>query len=289
MSNSRMTKERKKYLIDKVYDTKRKCLEMCVHAGSGHVTSAFSCAEIAVVLYYDVMDLRKELPAQDRDHFIMSKNHGSVITYPILADFGYFEESELRTFLGNGSRLGPHAKMCVPGVEFAGGSLGIGLGASAGFAYGQRLRGGQGDTFVLVGDGESYEGSIWEAVMFAGHQKLDNLVAIVDRNRLACTDYTEHMLSQEPLADKWMAFGWEVREIDGHDVEQVAEALHWAAGYKGKPVCVIADTEKGHGIPFMCNNPFMHGEAPKGEKVPLAFEALEQEHYALLEKEGFTE
>lgn len=289
MSNNYMTKERKEHLIDKVYATKRKCLEMCVHAGSGHVTSAFSCAEIATALYYEVMDRREELPEQDKDHFFMSKNHGSVITYPILADLGFIEEQELMTFLQPGSHLGPHAKTCVPGVEFAGGSLGIGLGVGAGFAYGQRMRGGRGHTFVLVGDGESYEGSIWEAVMFAGHQKLDNLVAIVDRNRLACTDFTEHMLGQEPTADKWRAFGWEVRETDGHDIEQVVETLHWAVKFKGKPVCVIANTEKGHGIPFMCNNPFTHGEAPKGEKIPLAFAALEESYNDIRREEGLAE
>ena len=289
MTNFAMTKERLSYLLDKVYDTKRQCLDMCVHAGMGHVTSAFSCAEIVTVLYYDVMDLRETIPEQNRDHFFMSKNHGSVITYPILADLGFIENRELMTFLQPGSRLGPHSKMCIPGVEFAGGSLGIGLGVSVGFAYGQRLKNGQGNTFVLVGDGESYEGSIWEAMMFAGHHRLDNLIAIVDRNRLACTDYTEHMLSQEPVADKWRSFGWEVREIDGHDIAQISDALHWASIYKGKPVCIIANTEKGHGIPFMCNNPFMHGEAPKGDRIPMAFELLEQMYHGSQKKEEAAE
>ena len=283
-----MTKEQKKYLLNKLYQVKRKCLEMCVNAGTGHLTSAFSCAEIVTTLYYDVMDRREELPEQDRDHFFMSKNHGSVITYPILADLGYFDESELMTFLQNGSRLGGHTKLSVPGVEFAGGALGIGLGVGAGFAYGQRLKNGHGNTFVLVGDGECYEGSIWEAAMFAGHQKLDNLVAIVDLNKLAMTDFTAHMLNQEPMGDKWRAFGWEVREIGGHDMEQVSETLHWATGYKGKPICIIADTEKGHGIPFMCGTPFTHGAAPRGEDIPLAFDALDQEHQDLLRKEGIT-
>lgn len=284
-----MTKEHKKFLLEKVYNAKRKCLEMCVHAGEGHVTSAFSCAEIVTVLYYDVMDRREDLPEQDRDHFIMSKNHGSVITYPILADLGYFDAEKLMTFLQDGSPLGGHTKLCVPGVEFAGGALGIGLGTGAGFACGVRMRGGRGHVFVVVGDGESYEGSIWEAAMFAGHQRLDNLVAVVDRNGLAMTDFTANMVDQEPMADKWRAFGWEVREIDGHDVEQVAEALHWAAEYKGKPVCIIADTEKGHGIPFMCGTPFTHGAAPKGEKIPLAFEALEQSYAEMVKKEGLAE
>lgn len=280
-----MEKEKKRYLLDKVYMAKRKCLDMCVHAGEGHLTSAFSCAEIVTVLYYDLMCQDREFPQQDQDHFFMSKNHGSVIAYPILADLGFIEEKDLMTFLQDGSVLGAHSKLCISGVEFAGGSLGIGLGVAAGFAYGQRMKGGKGKTFVLVGDGECYEGSVWESVMFAGHQKLDNLVAIVDMNGLAMTDFTQHMLNQEPMTNKWSAFQWEVLEVNGHDVEEISEALRNAVIYKGKPICIIANTEKGHGVPFMCNNPFVHGVAPKGKEIPMAYAALDKEHEELLRRE----
>lgn len=279
-----MTKERQLFLLEKTYYMKRKCLEMCVNAGIGHVTSAFSCAEIIAVLYYEVMRYEKRSWQPAGDHFIMSKNHGSVITYPVFADLGWLPEDELMRFMKDGSRLGAHGKRSIPGVEFAGGSLGIGLGVGTGLAYGLRLAGDAGNTFVLVGDGECYEGSIWEAAMFAGHHKLDNLIVVVDRNHLACTDFTEHMLGLESMRNKWAAFNWEVAEIDGHDLGQIENTLRWAVEYRGKPVCILADTEKGHGIPFMCNSPFTHGEAPKGESIEKAFHALEQEHQYLLKE-----
>ncbi len=257
---------------------KHKCLEMCVNAGIGHVTTAFSCAEIVTALYYRIMNIDISNPDwEDRDRFIMSKNHGSVITYPILADLGFIENNELMTFMGNGSNIGGHSKICVNGVDFSGGSLGIGLGVACGLAYGARLSGKQYKTYVLVGDGECYEGSIWEAAMFAGSNNLNNLTVILDRNGMACTDFTEHMLAQESFRDKWSAFNWEVVEIDGHNMEEVVFALEKAKNYTGtKPVCIIAKTVKGHGIDFMCNNPLMHGVAPKGEQIASAFEQIDQ-------------
>lgn len=270
-----ITVETRQFLLEKVKSVKWKCMEMCVNAGMGHVTSGYSCAEIVVALYYEIMNFDKGNPkATGRDRFLMSKNHGSVIVYPVFADMGWIDESELMTFMKNGSRLGGHSKLSVPGVDYAGGSLGIGLGVGAGLAYGARLSGECWNTFVLIGDGECYEGSIWEAAMFAGHCRLDNLVAIVDRNHLACTDFTENMVMIEPLADKWKAFNWDVIQVNGHDITQVVEGLRQAVESKGKPVCVIADTEKGHGIDFMCNNPFMHGEAPKGKQIAEAFQQL---------------
>lgn len=280
-----LSKEKALFLIEKTQQIKRKCLEMCVNAGTGHLTTAFSCAEIVTALYYEVMNYSGSAKQPGDDHFLMSKNHGSVITYPIFADLGWISEDELMSFMKNGSRLGGHGKRNIPGTEFSGGSLGIGLGVGAGLAYGLRMTGDTANTFVILGDGECYEGSVWEAAMFAGHQKLDNLVAIVDRNRLALTDFTEHMLSLESMKSKWSAFNWEVTEVDGHDIRQVVNALRWAVEYQGKPVCVLADTEKGHGIPSMCNNPFMHGVAPKGTAAKKAFDELEQEYGKLLGEE----
>lgn len=265
-------------LNNKVRQIKHKCLEMCVNAGIGHVTTAFSCAEIMTALYYRIMNIDISDPNwEDRDRFIMSKNHGSVITYPILADLGYIENEKLMTFMSDGSKIGGHSKICVNGVDFSGGSLGIGLGVACGLAYGARLLGRSYKTYCLVGDGECYEGSIWEAAMFAGSNELSNLVVILDRNGMACTDFTEHMLKQESFKDKWAAFNWEVVEINGHSMEEVVSALEFANQYNGtKPVCIVAKTVKGNGIDFMSNNPLMHGAAPKGDQIAMAFEQIER-------------
>lgn len=267
-------------LQHKVKQIKRKCLDICVNAGLGHVTTAFSCAEIVTALFYNVMNYDPSDPSWDgRDRFIMSKNHGSVIMYPILADLGWINEDLLMTFMGDGSILGGHSKIDVPGIDFSGGSLGIGLGFACGLAYGAKLYGQKHRIYCLVGDGESYEGSIWEAAMFAGHNKLDNLTVIVDRNNMACTDFTEKMLCLEPYSDKWSSFNFNVKEIDGHNIGEIISTLNETKNNTaGKPVCIIAKTVKGHGIDFMCNDPLMHGVAPKGEKIQLAYHELEKEY-----------
>jgi transketolase len=206
----------------------------------------------------------------------MSKNHGSVITYPILADLGFIQEEELSTFLQDGSRLGSHSKENVPGVEFSGGSLGIGLGIAAGMAYGAKMNRETWLVFVLVGDGECYEGSIWESAMFAGHNDLNNLIAIVDRNYMCVTDYTENMLRLEPLEEKWRAFNWDVVRINGHNHEEILKALSDIRSFRRtKPLCIIADTIKGNGLDFMSNKLLMHGVAPMGEYADKAMAQLE--------------
>jgi len=265
-------------LKNKTAEIKHKCLEMCVNAGIGHVTTAFSCAEIVVCLYYNIMSFNpKGIDWENHDRFIMSKNHGSVITYPILSDFGLIEEKDLFTFMQNGSTLGGHSKISIPGVDFSGGSLGIGLGVASGLAYGARLQNKPYHVYTLVGDGESYEGSIWEAAMFAAHNNLTNLTVIVDRNRMACTDFTEHMLELEPYEDKWKGFGWNTITINGHEIEQILNAFKKVESFNNnKPTCIIANTVKGNGIEFMSNNPLMHGVAPKGEKAERAFKELER-------------
>lgn len=253
----------------KVQQLKRECLELCIHAGVGHVTSAFSCAEIVTLLYYEIMNISKEARISgDYDRFIMSKNHGSVITYPILADLGYVSYDEIRTFLDDGSRFGIHSKLGIPCVDFAGGALGIGIGVACGMAYAAKQSNNPYKIYCLVGDGECYEGSVWEAAMFAAHNNLNNLIIIIDRNKMAITDYTEKMVALEPLADKWKAFGFEVREVeDGHEFSQLRRAF---ANDSSKPICIIANTIKGHGVDFLENNLLMHGCAPIGEMAELA-------------------
>lgn len=257
---------------------KEKCLEMCIGAGTGHITSAFSCAEIVAVLYYKIMNIRPENPTwENRDRFVMSKNHASVITYPILADKGFISFSDIDTFLKDGSRFGAHSKLTIQGVDFAGGALGIGLGVACGMAYAAQKSKKEYLTFAIVGDGELYEGSIWESVMFAGANKLNNLIVFVDQNHMCVTDFTDHMLSQEPLADKWKAFNWDVRKIDGHSISEILQALADVRNRKSdKPLCIIAETIKGNGIKFMENNVFMHGVAPQGEKAELARKQLKE-------------
>lgn len=260
-------------LESKTKQIKRKCLEMCVHAGAGHLTTAFSCAEIVTALFYRIMNIDPDHPDwDDRDRFIMSKNHGSLMTYPVLADLGFWDEERLMDFMADGSSIGDHSKMCMSGVEISGGSLGIGLGIGCGMAYGAKLADKSYKIYIIVGDGESYEGSIWESAMFAGSHNLNNLTVILDRNGLACTDFTEKMVKLEPLADKWSSFGWEVLEVNGHDMAEVVSVLETAKeGRMTKPLCIIAHTVKGNGIEFMSNNPLMHGVAPKGAEVELVF------------------
>lgn len=260
-------------LESKVQQIKRECLELCINAGAGHVTSAFSCAEIVTLLYYEIMNVKKEARENGvHDRFIMSKNHGSVITYPVLADLGYVSHEEIKTFLKDGSKFGMHSKLGIPGIDFAGGALGIGIGVACGMAYAAKQNVKPYKIYCIVGDGECYEGSVWEAAMFASHNKLNNLIVIIDRNKLAITDYTENMVALESLSDKWKAFGFEVHEVqNGHDFSQLRNALN---NVSSKPLCVIANTVKGHGVDFLENNILMHGCAPLGEKAEIALKQV---------------
>ena len=268
-------------IAEKVNMAKRKVLDMCVAAGKGHVTTAYSCAEIVATLYYAILRINPQNPTwEERDRFLMSKNHGSVMTYPILADLGFFDMAELDTFMADGTRLGGHSKLCLPGVDFAGGSLGIGLGVAVGLAYAAKMDQKDWLTYCLIGDAECYEGAIWEAAMLAGHHKLGNLIAILDRNRLGVTGFTEDLLRLEPLADKWSAFGWSVKEVDGHSVEELLTVLSGIREQKRDgPLMIIANTTKGHGIDFMSDEPLCHGEPPKAKDVERAYTQLEVNRY----------
>lgn len=263
-------------LLNKIHYAKCKVLDMCVSAGKGHLTTAYSCAEIIGVLYYDAMRINPKEPLwKDRDRFIMSKNHGSLMLYPILADLGFFDSSELNTFMADGTRLGGHSKLCLPGIDYAGGSLGIGLGVSVGLAYSAQMDQKDWMTFCILGDAECYEGSVWEAAMLAGHLGLNNLVAFIDRNGLGITGFTEDILKMEPLAEKWAAFGWEVRSIDGHDIAQIQNTLSdIRVRTSKKPLMIIANTVKGHGIDFMSNEPLCHGMAPRAKDIERAYAQL---------------
>ncbi|MBR6013818.1 MAG: transketolase [Selenomonadaceae bacterium] len=262
---------------EKCRQLKLKTLQMCVKAGYGHVTSAFSCSEILVALYYNLMNIDKNNPSwEERDRFVMSKNHASIMLYPVFEDLGWINQNDLNDFGQDDSLLGGHSKMSIVGVDFAGGSLGIGLGVACGMAYGNKADGKSLKTYCIIGDGECYEGSIWESAMFAGHNKLSNLVVFLDRNRLCMTAVNENILSQESLFDKWRAFGWYVDRIDGHDIAKIISAVKksFSENVEGKPVCIICDTIKGHGVDFMEDQVFMHGWVPKGEKAEIALKQL---------------
>jgi len=218
-------------------------------SGSGHIGGVMSLVEIVITLYYRVMRIRPEDPAwPERDRLVLSKGHAGPIVYTALAYKGFFPKAWLATVNQNGTRLPSHMdQILTPGVEMTAGSLGQGLSAACGMALAAKLDGKRHRVFCIIGDGESDEGQIWEAAMFAGHRQLDNLIAICDYNKMQIDGTTQEILDLEPLADKWRAFGWEVFEIDGHDWDAIYDTLAAAAVVTGKPAMILAHTIKGKG------------------------------------------
>lgn len=260
----------------KTYQYRKRFLELFTAIGFGHVTSAFSWAEIATVLYHEIMDLAPSVDQTfEYDKLAISKGHGAGILFPIFEDLGYFTPVQMNDMVKIGGSHSQLRKLFYPGFDFYGGSLGIGLGMAAGLAKAAKLSGYPWKTFCIVGDAESYEGAIWEAIQFSGHQKLDNLIVIVDRNGLGCSDFTEHMSALAPLKEKWESFHWSVTEINGHDIREIYDALQKAKNEtNGKPKCIIAKTKKGQGLEYLIDNPLMHGYMPKGDDIDKAFRSL---------------
>jgi len=212
-----------------------------------HVGGALSATDILVALYFHVLRIRPDEPRwSGRDHFVLSKGHAGSALYATLAERGFLPKAELETYGRAGGRLMAHPTLAVPGVEFATGSLGHGLSLAVGLALAAKRGGRPNRVFTLLGDGELQEGSVWEAAMSAGHLELDNLTAVVDRNRLQINGCTEDRMRLEPLAAKWRAFGWQVSTVNGHDFTELVPALE-AAPEPGRPTMVIADTVKGRG------------------------------------------
>ncbi len=223
-------------------------------AKSGHYGSSFSCAELFAALYYHVLHYDPQDPASpDRDRFILSKGHAAIGLYPILADVGFFPPDWLDTYTRLGSPLGDHPDMRrIPGIDFSSGSLGHGLSVGVGMALNGRLDQRDYRVYVMLGDGEMNEGQVWAAAMSAAHFKLGNLVAIVDRNWVSVDGRTEEVMNPEPLGDKWRAFGWNVAEIDGHDLEAILNAFAALPSPSSeRPSVVIAKTVTGKGVSFM--------------------------------------
>ena len=227
---------------------------MVINAGRGHLGGSLSCVEILVALYYGgILRIDPKNPKwQDRDRFVLSKGHANSALYVLLADLGFFPKSELSKFSQDGGILNGHCDNLVPGVETITGSLGHGSGIAAGMAWAAKLDEKDYMAFVILGDAECQEGSTWEAAMFASHHGLNNLVAFVDRNRLGASDFTDNTVQLEPLEEKWQAFDWDVKSVNGHSIEEILAALKGCRERKSsKPLAIIADTIKGKGISFL--------------------------------------
>ena len=242
-------------LKDKARYIRNKIIDLTVTAGSGHVGGALSMTDVLVVLYYRVLridPMRPDWP--ERDRFVLSKGHGGLGLYPVLADRGYFPAEELRTYNKLDSRFGMHPDMLkVPGIEMSTGSLGHGLPVAIGMALAARNHRQGYRVFVLMGDGECQEGTVWEAALTAAHYRLGNIVGIVDRNMYQVDGHTEELAALEPLAEKWRAFGWQVVEVDGHSIPALVKLFDGldVGLHRSQPQIVIANTVKGRGVGFM--------------------------------------
>jgi transketolase len=255
---------------------RRHIISMTGRAGSGHPGGSLSAVEIVSTLYFRVLKHDPRHPDwPERDRFVLSKGHAAPMLYAILAECGYFPIDELTSLRQINSRLQGHTdRTCTAGVEMSSGALGQGLSFSIGIALAGRLNEQPYRVYTLLGDGECDEGQVWEAAMATAHFKLDNLVAIVDRNNQQIGGWTCDVMELEPFNSKWQAFGWHTIEADGHDFTRLIDAFDQAKLIKGQPTAIIAHTVKGKGVSFMENNPNFHGKAPNAEQVELALKEL---------------
>lgn len=257
----------RKHIIDEVYS-----------AASGHPGGSLSCTDILTTLYFGEMRVDPKKPSwEDRDRFVLSKGHCSPALYAVLAEKGFFPKEDLLTFRKADSYLEGHPSMrYVPGVDMSTGSLGQGISAAVGMAMAGKLDKKDYRVYAILGDGELQEGQVWEASMAAAHYKLDNLTAFLDYNGLQIDGKITDVMSPEPVAGKFEAFGWNVLKIDGHDIEKIIEAINQAKNTKGKPTMIVANTIKGKGVSFMENQAGWHGSAPNKEQRDQAIEELDK-------------
>ena len=253
-------------------------LSMTSRGGSSHIGSCLSIADIMAVLYEDVLRIDPKQPKwADRDRFILSKGHAGAAVYATLAEKGFFPTEKLQDHYQDGSDLSGHVShKGIPGVELSTGSLGHGLSVGAGMAYAAKARNAEHRIFVLLSDGECDEGSNWEAMMFAAHHRLDNLVAIIDYNKIQSLASIKETLGLEPFVDKLASFGWSVVETEGHDHRQLHAALSTVPAEPTKPTCVLAHTTKGKGVSFMENSVLWHYRTARGEEFVAAQKELEK-------------
>lgn len=255
---------------------RRHALEMVTRGGSSHIGAVFSIADLLAVLYKGVLRVDPTDPRwPNRDRFILSKGHAGAGVYACLAECGFFPVAKLLTHYQDGSDLSGHVShKGIPGVELSTGSLGHGLSVAAGMALGAKRDGARHRVFVLLSDGECDEGSTWESVLFAAHHGLENLVAIVDYNKIQSLAPIAETIGLEPFAEKWRAFGWVVRDVDGHDHPALFEMLSMIPAEPGRPTCVIAHTVKGKGVSFMENTVLWHYRTPREEEYEAALREL---------------
>ena len=258
-------------------ESRRNIIEMVYSAQSGHIGGSLSSCELLTVLFHKCMNNVlgwKESPDYGkRDRFVLSKGHISPLLYSVMSQVGYIDKEELKTFRKLGTRLQGHPTTVLPGIEIPTGSLGQGLSFACGIAMSLKLDKNPANVFVLLGDGETQEGNVWEAFMQGAHRNLNNLVAIIDRNMLQIDGNTENVMALGDLSAKLTSFGWNVTEIDGHDIEQIYETIE-NAKKSDKPSVIVANTIKGKGVSFMENNPGWHGTAPKESDYLKAMEEL---------------
>lgn len=262
-------------LKKKAYEIRKEALRIITIGNTGHTGGDLSEADILTALFYEVMRIDPHNPLWDgRDYFIQSKGHCVETYYAILADKEFFPKTELETFSKFGTKLIGHPNNKIPGIEICSGALGHGLSVGTGIALALKMDNRQNRVFVIMGDGEQAEGSVWEAAMAAASYKLDNLTAIIDRNHLQISGNTEDVLALEPLADKWRAFGFHVTVINGHDLGEIIPALNHQV--PGKPTLIIANTIKGKGVSFMENIPKWHHGVPNPEQFKQAAAELDE-------------
>jgi transketolase len=263
-------------LTHKSQQLRIEALKMIYAAGSGHIGGSFSAAEIITTLLFHHLNIDPKKPEwSQRDRFILSKGHAAPLLYAALAERGFFPKSELTTFRQLNSRLQGHPdRTKILGIEMTSGVLGQGLGVGVGLALAAKLNDSNFRTYVLLGDGELDAGVIWEAVMVASKYKLTNITAIIDRNRVQLDGATHDVMPLEPLAEKWISFGWHVFEVDGHNIQRIGEVLEKAKNVDEKPAVIIAHTVKGKGVSFMENDSKWHGKPPNKAEYEAALVEL---------------
>ncbi|MBE7538643.1 MAG: transketolase [Opitutaceae bacterium] len=259
-------------------EVRRDVVNMVYQARSGHIGGSLSATEIVVALYHHLMRHNPSDPHwAGRDRFVLSKGHCTPVLYATLAGCGYFPRSDLAAFRRPGSHLQGHPyQPKTPGVDASTGTLGLGLSTACGLALAGKLRDSPHNIFVLCGDGEQQEGQIWEAALFAHKYRLSRLIAFIDRNRLQTDGSTESVMPLDPLPDKWRAFGWNVKVINGHDFDQIDNAVAQARSTNGRPTMIIANTIKGRGVSFMENVAEWHGNPPNADQFAQASAELER-------------
>lgn len=263
-------------LVNLTKAIRRDIIEMIYNANSGHPGGSLSATEIVTALYFNVMNHNPKDPKwEDRDRFILSKGHACPVLYSCMARTGYFPLEELKTLRKINSRIQGHPEVRkLPGIEASTGSLGQGLSIGAGIAVGAKLKNKDYRVYVLCGDGELNEGQIWEAALFCGNKNIDNLTLIIDYNKQQLDGWLKEIMPLDPLKEKFLAFNWNVIEIDGNNMKEVLDAFYQARNIKNKPTVIIANTIKGKGVSFMENNVEFHGMPPTKEQYELAIQEL---------------